>query len=314
MAPANPMTDLMTQSMWAGWQPQRAPGAALSVPQLAAVHRAAVKQCDKLDGLEDGLIGRPAACAYDPDAEEGTRFDPGTVDGLTPEQVETMRAIYRGPPGLPGWPVGSEMQLAVVAGGQTPFPVALTYYSMLAFGDRAGWDWKTFDYTRDAQAGRAYGADILDVPPTGLAAFFARGGKLLLSHGWTDGLIPATNSLRFHEGLMPTLSAQQQASQYRLFMVPGMDHCGGGEGASQFDTLGTIDEWATTGKAPETIVASRPTTAAGPPGAPPAAPREPLSRLLCPYPASASYEGGDPNAASSFVCRPLARVRPGALR
>ena len=62
MAPANPMTDLMTQSMWAGWQPQRAPGAALSAPMLASVHRAAVAQCDKLDGLEDGLIGRPEIC------------------------------------------------------------------------------------------------------------------------------------------------------------------------------------------------------------------------------------------------------------
>ena len=195
MAPANPMTDLMTQSMWAGWQPQRAPGAAIPVPVLTAVHRAAIAKCDKLDGVEDGLIARPNACS----------FDPGTVPGVTPEQAATLRAIYKGPPGLPGWPVGSEMQMAVVAGGQTPFPVALTYFSMLAFGNRAGWDWKTFDYTRDAAAGRAYGAGILDVPPRGLKAFFARGGKLLMSHGWSDGLIPANNTLRFYNGMMPTL-------------------------------------------------------------------------------------------------------------
>src|SRR5690606_35627567 len=241
MAPANPMTDLMTQSMWAGWQPQRAPGAAVPVPQLAAVHAAAVKQCDKLDGLEDGLIGRPDACD----------FDPGTVEGLTSDQVETMRALYRGPPGLPGWPVGSELQMAVVTQGEQPFPVALTYFSMLAFGDRPAWDWRTFEYERDAQAGRDYGAAILDVPATGLAAYFARGGKLLLSHGWTDGLSPATNTLRFHDALFPTLSAEQRANQYRLFMVPGMDHCSGGEGTSEFDTLGTLDAWATTGAAPD---------------------------------------------------------------
>src|SRR6478735_3849962 len=281
MAPANPMTDLMTQSMWAGWQPNRAPGAALSMPQLASVHRAAVKQCDKLDGLEDGVIGRPDSCT----------FDPGTVEGLSPEQVETMRAIYQGPPGLPGWPAGSEMQLAVVSAGPAPFPVALTYYSMLVFGDRQGWDWKTFDYTRDAEAGRAYGAGILDVPATGLAAFFARGGKLLLSHGWTDGLIPASNTLKFYGGLRPTLSAEQAANQLRLFMVPGMDHCGGGEGASQFDTLGTLDAWITTGKAPERIVATRPTAAGGPPGAPAGPPRAPMSRPLCPYPMFAQYDG-----------------------
>jgi hypothetical protein len=293
MAPANPMTDLMTQSMWAGWQPNRAPGAMVPVPQMAAVHRAAVAQCDKDDGLEDGLIGRPDIC----------RFDPASVEGLTDAQVETLRAIYRGPPGLPGWPVGSEMQLAALTQGPAPFPVALTYYSMLVFGGRPAWDWKTFDYTADAEAGRAYGSGILDVPASGLAAFFARGGKLLMSHGWTDGLIPATNALRFYGDLMPTLSPQQSASQYRLFMVPGMDHCAGGEGASQFDTLGTIDDWATTGTAPERIIATRPTVAPTFPGAPAGPPREPLSRPLCPYPQYARYNGsGDPDEAASFAC------------
>jgi hypothetical protein len=175
---------------------------------------------------------------------------------------------------------------------------------MLVFGDRQGWDWKTFDYARDLQAGRTYGAGILDVPPNGLAAFFARGGKLLLSHGWTDGLIPANNTLAFYGTLRPTLADAAADSQLRLFMVPGMDHCGGGEGASQFDTLGTIDAWTTSGQAPNRIVATRPTGGAGgPPGAPPAAPRAPLSRPLCPYPGYAEYQGaGDKNEAASFRC------------
>jgi hypothetical protein len=293
MAPANPMTDLMTQSMWAGWQPQRAPGAALTPALLGAVHRAAVAQCDKLDGLADGLIGLPNSCS----------FDPGTVAELSPAQADTMRAIYKGPPGLPGWPAGSEMQLAVVAGGATPFPVALTYFSMLVFGDRPGWDWKTFDYVRDAQAGRTYGAGILDVPASGLAPFFARGGKLLMSHGWTDGLIPANNTLRFYNALEPALTRPQAANQYRLFMVPGMDHCGGGEGASSFDTLGTIDAWATTGQAPDRILATRPTAVGGPPNVPQGRERPPLARPLCPYPQYARYNGtGDPAEASSFSC------------
>lgn len=293
MAPANPMTDLMTQSMWAGWQPHRSAGAALSPAELASVHRAVVAACDKLDGIEDGLIAEPNAC----------KFDPASVAGLSPAQVETMRAIYKGPPGLPGWPVGSEMQLAMLTQGATPFPVAQTYFTLLVYGGRQGWDWRTFDYTRDAQAARTFGAGILDVPPGGLKAFFARGGKLLMSHGWTDGLIPANNSLRFYNGLMPTLSAQQKASQYRLFMVPGMDHCGGGEGASTIDTLGTIDAWASTGKAPAVIVATRGPATGGPPGAPPAPSRTPISRPLCPYPAYARYDGkGDAAQASSFVC------------
>ena len=301
MAPANPMSDLMTQSMWAGWQPNRAPGAKVSVPKMAAVHRAAVAQCDRLDGLEDGLIGRPEACDFDPATIQCRAGDDDQC--LTAPQVETMRAIYRGPPGLPGWPVGSEMQLAALTQGPQPFPVALTYFTMLAFADRPGWDWKTFDYTADAEAARAYGSGILDVPPSGLAAFFARGGKLLLSHGWTDGLIPATNTLRFYEQLRPTLSNQQAKDQLLLFMVPGMDHCAGGEGASQFDTLGIIDDWATTGQAPNRIIATRPTSAGGPPGAPPAPAREPMTRRLCPYPYFAYYSGvGDSNDPTKFTC------------
>jgi hypothetical protein len=124
-----------------------------------------------------------------------------------------------------------------------------------------------------------------------------------MSHGWTDGLIPATNSLRFYNGLMPTLSGAQKASQYRLFMVPGMDHCGGGEGASTLDTLGAIDAWATSGKAPDTIIATRTAgPAGGPPGAPPPPARPPISRPLCPYPQYARYNGGDAAQASSFSC------------
>jgi len=293
MAPANPMTDLMTQSMWAGWQPNRAPGAMVPMPHMTAVHQAAVAQCDKLDGLEDGLIGRPDAC----------QFDPATVEGLTPAQVETVRAIYDGPPGLPGWPVGSELQLGALTQGPQPFPVALTYYSMLVFGGQPGWDWKSFDYQRDQLRGREFGAGILDVPYTGLGPFFARGGKLLLSHGWTDGLIPATNTLAFHAGLLQSLPVTQAQSQLRLFMAPGMDHCSGGEGPSQFDTLGTLDAWATSGTAPERIVATRPTAAGGAPGAPAGPPRAPMSRPLCPYPTFAQYDGvGDPAQAASFRC------------
>jgi feruloyl esterase len=307
MAPANPMTDLMTQSMWAGWQPQRMPGAALSMPKLAAVHQAAIRQCDALDGLSDGIIGRPDTCRFDPRTIQCTAGDNDQC--LLPAQVDTMRAIYNGIPDprggqlLPGWPVGSEMQLAALIMGQQPFPVAHTYFSMLVFGGRPTWDWKSFDYLYDTYRSREFGADVLNVPPDGLGAFFARGGKLLLSHGWTDGLIPANNTVSFYVGLYHALPEVQAQEQLRLFMAPGMDHCAGGEGPSEFDTLGIVDDWATSGRAPDRIVATRPTIAAGFPGAPAGPPRAPMSRPLCPYPLAAKYNGGgDPNSAENFTC------------
>jgi hypothetical protein len=155
------------------------------------------------------------------------------------------------------------------------------------------------DYGAEMAAARNYGAAMLDVAPAGLKAYFARGGKLLLSHGWTDGLIPANNTVKFHSGLEAAIPAAQRDKQLRLFMIPGMDHCGGGEGASAFDTLGTLDAWATGGPAPARIVATR----GGGPAMPGAPALPPLSRPLCPFPQYAQYNGsGDPADAANFAC------------
>jgi hypothetical protein len=189
------------------------------------------------------------------------------------------------------------MQLAALLGGSEPFPVATTYFRMLVFADQPTWDWRKMDYATDMARSRDLGANNLNVPPDGLKAFFARGGKLLLSHGWTDGLIPANNTLAFYRDLSQTLSSAEMKRSLRLFMAPGMDHCAGGEGPSAFDTLGVIDRWATEGKAPERIVASR---MHGPPGVP-AQPS--MSRPLCPFPQVAKYKGkGDTNDAANFNC------------
>ncbi len=303
MAPANPMTDLMTQSMWAATMAKRTPASALTPALLGLVHKAAVAKCDAMDGLKDGLISRPDACTFKA-AELACK--PGQGEGcLNADQVSAMQGIYDGVTDkagktlLPGWPVGAEMQLAALVMGPAPFPVANDYFRLLVHGDNPGWDWTKMDYGAELAAARTYGADMLNVTPEGLAPFFKRGGKLLLSHGWSDGLIPAHNTLALNEGIMKAIPADQRAAGYRLFMAPGMDHCSGGEGPSVFDTLGAIDAWASEGKAPERIVATRAAPAG--PGAP-ALP--PMSRPLCPWPQVATYNGsGDPADAASFSCK-----------
>jgi hypothetical protein len=305
MAPANPMTDLMTQSLWTGYQAVRAPGAGLTPAKLQVLHKAYVAQCDEADGLKDGLVSNPQACRFDPAVALCKAGD--AADCLTADQVQTMRAIYggvvdpkTGKQVLRGYPAGSELQLTVMISAPEPFPVATSYFRMLAFADQKGWDFRKFDYGADTAKGRAYADKTLDVPPSGLKAFFAHGGKLLLSHGWTDGLIPATNTVAFYDALSPTLSAKQKQSQLRLFMVPGMNHCSGGEGPSAIDTLGTIDQWATSGAAPDRVIATRGAGPAGPPGAPA---QTPMTRPLCPYPAVARYKGEGPtDKAESFAC------------
>lgn len=303
-APANPMTDLMTQSMWAGYQPQRTPGAGMTPALLLLVHKAVVAQCDTLDGTADGLVARPQACRFDP---ASLACKPGQGSAcLNPDQVATMRAIYGGVIDrrtgarlLPGWPVGSELQLAVLTMGKEPFPVATDYFRLLVHGGQPGWDWKAMDYARETQAARDFGARVLNVTPVDLQPFFARGGKLLLSHGWTDGLIPANNTVAFYEDLRKAAPKHVVARQVRLFMVPGMDHCGGGEGASDYDTLATIDAWAAGAPAPERIIATR---RAGP-AAPESPALPPLSRPLCPFPQIARFKGvGNINDAADFTC------------
>ena len=296
MAPANPMTDLMTQSLWTGYQAVRAPGAGLTPAKLAALHKAYLAQCDGKDGLVDGIASAPRACRFDPAVAQCKAGD--APDCLTADQVQTMRAIYGGPRGakagkalFPGFPPGSELQLAVLISGKEPFPVATSYMRQLVFAKQAGWDFRSFDYAADAARARTFGVSILDVPDSGLGPFFARGGKLLMSHGWTDGLIPANNSVAFYGRLSSRLPAKENREQLRLFMVPGMNHCGGGEGPSSIDTLAAIDSWASGGKAPERLIASRP------PGQPP------LSRPLCPFPLVARYKGHGPeDREDSFAC------------
>jgi hypothetical protein len=301
MAPANPMTGLMVQTMWTGFQALRTPQSRLSPATLGLVHKAAVAQCDALDGLEDGLISRPDQCRFDPVALQCKPGESSTC--LAPAQVEALHGIYGGVRDrsgtllLPGFPFGSEMQLAAIISGEEPFPVATSYFRNFIHAGQPDWDWRTMDYARDLAAARAHGESLFDVPPDGLDAFFARGGKLLLSHGWSDGLIPATNTLQFYYDLYHAVPQQAAQTQLRLFMAPGMDHCSGGNGPSQFDTLGVIDEWASGGAAPGRIIATRAAPAPGAPALPA------ISRPLCAYPLVARYNGrGSTAEAENFTC------------
>jgi hypothetical protein len=153
------------------------------------------------------------------------------------------------------------------------------------------WDFRSFDYDRDVERALAAGSDALDVPATGLGRYFAGGRKLLLSHGWADGLIPSQSTVDFHAALVKSIGARRARDDVRLFMLPGMGHCGGGSGPSAVDMLGAIDQWVETGKAPERLVASNPPGQAA------------RTRPLCPHPQVAKYKGsGSTDEEQNFSC------------
>jgi feruloyl esterase len=299
MAPANPMTPLLISSLWTGNATLKDSASRIPPPKFAMIHQAVLQACDANDGVKDGIVSAPGACKFDPAALQ-CKGDEGP-QCLTAPQIAALRAIYQGPRNPrtgqqihPGFSVSSEPMFPIQAGGPEPFPVATTYMRSLVFKDPK-WYFTKFDYDKDAARAIQVGSDALDVPATGIDKFIAGGGRLLMSHGWADGLIPAMATVNFYSDLTAHLGVKK-ADSTRLFMIPGMGHCAGGEGPFMWNAIATLDNWVTTGKAPERIVASNP------PGAPP------RTRPLCPWPQEAQYSGaGSTDEEKSFKCAAPAR-------
>ena len=295
MAPANPMVGLMIGSLWTGYAALKDDAYRLAMPNIMTANKAYIDQCDETDGLKDGIVGHPEQCSFDPEiiqCKEG-----GQGNCLTDQQVEALRDIYKGTKNprtgeliFAGFPPGSEQQLMALISGNEPFPVATSYFRDIVF-ENPQWDFRSYDYDKDLDESFKAGSDILDVPSDGLSRFFQGGGKLLLSHGWADGLIPAPNTIAFYKSMTANMEPEKAADSVRLFMVPGMGHCGGGDAPCMIDMLSVIDKWVDQGKAPDSIIASRPPN------------EKPMTRPICPYPQIAKYKGsGSIDDAANFTC------------
>jgi feruloyl esterase len=126
-----------------------------------------------------------------------------------------------------------------------------------------------------------------------LKPFASSGGKLLMYHGWSDPQIPAGSSVAYYDRVLQTMGGAAAQQTARLFMVPGMNHCGGGPGTTSFDMLAALEAWVEQGRAPDRIQASRVTN-----GTPD------RTRPLCAYPQVATYRGsGSTDDAANFVCK-----------
>jgi hypothetical protein len=206
IAPANPMVPLMVMSLWTGNATMKDDMSRIPAPKFALMQKAAMEACDADDGVRDGIIGNPPTCGFDPAMLQCKGDD--APDCLTAPQVQAMREIYRGPRNprtgeqiYPGLSVGAEAQMQALTTGQEPFPVATTFFRGPVFNDPT-WNFRSYDYDRDVERAKAYASDALDVPPTGLDRFVAGNRKLLLSHGWADGLIPAQSTVNFYDALV----------------------------------------------------------------------------------------------------------------
>jgi feruloyl esterase len=296
-AAANPKTHLDTWRIWMGLETLKDPAARIPQEKYPAIHQAVLAACDALDGLKDGLIDDPTRCHFDAQVLACKGGDgPGC---LTPKQVQSVNTILRpaqsprtGAEIFPGYQPGTELQWGRLIGGPDPYETALDQFRMV-FNDPK-WDWRTFDVDRDlAKADESLKGLLTAIDPKSISAFVGHGGKLLTYHGWSDQDIAPLASVNFYKSASSAIGDAKASSSLRLFMVPGMGHCGGGEGPNTFDMMVPLEQWVENGHAPTQVVASHSTSGT-----------IDRTRPLCAYPQVARYTGtGSTDEAANFTCR-----------
>src|SRR5215831_14369547 len=262
------------------------------------IHQAALAACDAADGLKDGLIDDPSKCRFDPAVLLCKGADGPSC--LTDAQVAAAKKIYS-PATNPR--TGAELFSSLVPGtelgwgiqAQGPEPSANIYdqYRYVVFKE-PNWDWKTFDFDKDVVRGDQPENLVMNATDSNMKTFFSHGGKLLLYHGWSDPQVPTLNTIKYYRSVVETMGGEAKASNnVRLFLEPGMGHCGGGEGPNVFDKVGPLEKWVENGKTPERLEASHSTNG-----------KMDRTRPLCPYPQVAKYKGtGSIDEAPNFECR-----------
>ncbi len=274
----------------------------LGVDKLGLLKEAAIAACDLDDGVADRVITNPATCGFDPGTLACGAGNSGEC--LDDTEVAAARRIYAGLVSadgevlMPGTGPGSEPLWGAYAAG--PFTIGANWFRQVVLGD-AGWDPANFDVDKHVALARAQDQGAANAMDPDLSDFIGNGGRLLLYHGTTDGLIPAGNTVRYYDSVVDTLGTGAVEDNVRLFLVPGMDHCSGGEGAHAVDWLTAMEDWVASGDAPDELAGAHPPAAQTFPGAPP--PKQPFTRPICAHPAAPVYRGsGDTGDAASYDC------------
>jgi feruloyl esterase len=294
-APANYMVHLQVGGNWIAQAIHEDPATFIPASKLPMIAKAVLAQCDAADGVVDGMLEDPRTCSFDPNTL--VCKGPDSPDCLTAPQAQGLKKVYDGAKNprtgeqiFPGYMRGGEAGWGLwIAGTDVPprnlqHGISVSFFSNFVF-DNPHWDWKTFDFDKDVTlADDKVGAIVNQINPD-LSAFKQHGGKLLQYHGWNDAAISPLNSVNYFTSVQSKMGDTQ--AFYRLFMVPGMEHCTGGPGPNRFDKMAAITQWVEDGKAPDQILASKPGR----------------TRPLCPYPKVAKYKGtGSTDDASNFTC------------
>ena len=286
------------------------------IPTIAAAVNVA---CDKLDGVEDGILNDPRQCHFDPSTIQCKAED--AENCLTAPQVAALKKLYAGihdshgnqlfPGYVPG-AEGGEGGWALWITGPAPAKslmaaFAVGYWSKMVY-ERSDWDYKTFQLDAGLKVAEQKTGDALNAVNPDLRPFKARGGKLILYHGWDDPAISSLNTIHYYGSVIGKMGQRDVDSFVRLYMAPGVQHCDGGPGPDSYGEVGdlnardprhsldgALEQWVEKGTAPETVMASKFQDQERQ--------HATMTRPLCPYPQVAKYKGsGDTNDAANFTC------------
>ena len=304
------------------------PEAYIPAAKLPAIHDAVLAACDSADGVADGVINDPPNCHFKPAAL--VCKGPETNACLTTKQAHTLDILYAGshdskgnlisPGYLPGSELGGNGWGPWITGpapGQSGiFALAVQYFTNF-FQKDPNWDYKTAVIDDVLKVSIAKNAHAMEASDPNLRPFVARGGKLILYHGWNDPTYSAPNTVNFYNDVRKAIGSRETHSSVRLFVVPGMQHCGFGAGAwyfgqgglptaalpddAQHDINLALEAWVEKGVAPDSMIAVK---------FPEKLPLDQvlMTRPICAYPSVTKYKGsGDTNDAANFTCAKAAQ-------
>lgn len=298
--PAIHFAQTMAYQLWPQLVMKERVGGPILPAKLDLASKRAIAACDRLDALVDGLLADPRRCRYRAARNARTGCAPDDASCLSPAEANAIDEIWRGPLDAQGKLLWRGIERGAPLGllaGPKPFAYAIVQPRYWVYLDPA-WDWRTLtvaDYPAFfarsvAAVNPAMAADSPDLAP-----FFARGGKIILYHGFNDSGILPHGTIAYYEAVARRMSPRRLDSGVRLYMLPGVEHCGRGDAPqlSPDRMLAALSDWVERGIPPQglTAVQSRPDG-------------RDRSRPVCAWPAAPHYRGGgDPDLASSFACR-----------
>jgi hypothetical protein len=320
-APANYWTPLLSTAVADTQALTLDPASFIPAAKIPAIAAAVIAACDALDGVRDGILNDPRQCHFDP-ASMQCKAGEDSDKCLTAPQAAALKKIYAGPhdahghevfpgylPGAEDGPGGWRLWITGPAPAKSLMAFfGLGYFSNMVY-ENLGWDYKTFALDAGLKLAEEKTAGALNAVDPDLKVFQARGGKLILYHGWNDPAIAALNTVHYYDSVIAKMGQRDMDSFARIYMVPGMQHCDGGPGADSFGQVGrladgdpqhsvhaALEQWVEKGVAPSAIITTKYGTGEQ-------EQQVKMTRPLCAYPQAAKYKGsGDTNDAANFVC------------